>query len=34
MAGIVILGFIALLIWPSIERPLFRAIRQLTRRRS
>jgi hypothetical protein len=34
LAGIVILGFVALLIWPSIERPFFRAIRQLTRRRS
>jgi hypothetical protein len=34
LAGIIILGFVALLIWPSIERPFFRAIRQLTRRRS
>jgi hypothetical protein len=33
LAGTVILGFVALLIWPSIERPVLRALRQLKRRR-
>lgn len=33
LAGIVILGLVLLLLWPSVERPLLRALRHLRRRR-